>query len=66
MNMEPASSPESNHIDFAKDAEPDAIRREFLRRFGAYAATTPAAVFALISPRTSKAICSDGCSDSAP
>ncbi len=40
--------------------QPDALKREFMARFGRYAATAPAAMFVLMSPRTSKAIASDG------
>lgn len=38
----------------------DELRRDFLRRFGGYAASAPAAVYLLMSPRTSKAVGSDG------
>lgn len=42
---------------------PDELKRDFLRRFGKYAATTPAAVFVLMSTHSSRAV---GASDGAP
>ena len=39
---------------------PDMIRRDFIKRFGAYSVGTCAGVFLLMSPRTSKATGSDG------
>ena len=42
------------------DPEPDMIRRDFIKRFGAYSAGTCAGLFVLMSPRTSKALGSDG------
>lgn len=35
------------------DPDPDMIRRDFVKRFGAYAAGTCAGLFVLMSPRTS-------------
>ena len=36
------------------DTGPDMIRRDFVKRFGAYAAGTCAGLYVLMSPRTSK------------
>lgn len=44
----------------AQDESPDMIRREFIKRFGVYAAGTGVGLFILMSPRTSKAVGSDG------
>lgn len=35
---------------------PEALRRDFLKRFGVYAATAPLVTYALMSPRTAKAV----------
>lgn len=35
---------------------PDDIRRDFLKKFGKYAVSTPAVTFTLLSPKTSKAV----------
>lgn len=42
------------------DRSPDMIRRDFLKRFGAYSAGTCAGLFVLMSPSTSKALGSTG------
>lgn len=40
----------------ADELTPQDLRRDFLKRFGKYAASTPAVVFTLMSPSTSKAV----------
>jgi hypothetical protein len=45
------------------DQEPDQLRREFLKKFGAYTAGTAVGMFILMSAKTSKA--QDG-SDTGP
>ena len=44
----------------AEDQSPEMIRREFIKRFGVYAAGAGVGLFILMSPRTSKASASDG------
>lgn len=46
--------------DVPAEKSADELRRDFLRRFGGYAASAPAAVYMLMSPRTSRAVGSDG------
>ncbi len=55
---QPPQVPTAEPDDAAQN--PDVIKRQFLKRFGGYAATAPAALFVLMSPRTSKALNSDG------
>ena len=40
------------------ELSPAALRRDFLKRFGRYAVSTPAVVFTLMSVTTSKAVAS--------
>ena len=56
---------ESNQIadGLLADQEPDQLRREFLKKFGAYTAGTAVGMFILMSAKTSKA--QDG-SDTGP
>ena len=42
---------------------PEAMRRDFLKRFGGYAATAPLVTFTIFSSRTAKAISSSGGED---
>jgi len=42
---------------------PEALRRDFLKRFGGYAATAPLVTFTIFSSRTAKAVGSDGGAD---
>ncbi len=48
----PADSPEGR-------AEADQKKREFIKRFGGYAATAPVVMYSLMSPRRSAAAASD-------
>ena len=47
------------------ERSPELIRRDFIKRFGVYAAGTSAGLFVLMSPKTSKALGSNG-SDTGP
>ncbi len=61
MKSESSNSAHETGAEPASEARgPDELKRDFLRRFGGYAATAPAALFVLMSPRTSRAIASDG------
>lgn len=42
------------------DADPESVRRDFIKRFGSYAAGTCAGLFVLMSPKTSTHAGSDG------
>lgn len=39
---------------------PEMVRREFIKRFGAYAAGSALGLYVLMSPKTAKAVGSDG------
>lgn len=42
----------------SNSTEPEQLRRDFLKKFGKYAATTPAVAFTLMSTYSSKAVAS--------
>lgn len=39
---------------------PEMVRREFMKRFGVYAAGSAVGLYVLMSPKTAKAVGSDG------
>lgn len=57
---------EANHLNKDKKEEsPEKLRRDFIKKFGKYAISTPAITFTLMSSYSSKAIAS-GPDDGAP
>lgn len=50
---------EKNQVE-TKDEQPENIRRDFLKKFGKYAAGVPVVTFTLMSSYSSKAIASGG------
>lgn len=54
------TTPEAAEESINLDQPPEAVRRDFLKRFGGLAAATPVASFTLMSTMSSKAIASGG------
>lgn len=61
---------EKEHIsaqDVTAETTPDDLKRDFLKRFGKYAATAPATLFLLMSPNLAKKAVAASCgTDCAP
>lgn len=49
-----------NLVTKFREEQPENIRRDFLKKFGKYAATVPVVTFTLMSPNSAKAITSCG------
>lgn len=56
----PSTNLETIEDSINLDQPPEAVRRDFLKRFGGLAAATPVVTFTLMSSYSSKAIASGG------
>ena len=58
--MKEMSKNDEGRVAVAAEETPENARRAFMKRYGTYAAGTALGLFILMSPKTSKAIGSDG------